>query len=108
MKKTQEDMVLKLVKNRDILYELGKIKGSRILVGFAAESENLIENAKAKVLKKNLDLIVANDITLEDSGFKSDNNTACIVSRDDTVTQLSKMSKFSLAEKILDKVQSLR
>lgn len=107
IKKSENELILNLVKNVDILNELGKIKGEKILVGFAAESQNLIENAKAKIKGKNLDLIVANDIMVEGSGFKSDSNTASIIDNTGEITRLPKMSKYELAEKILDNIKLL-
>jgi phosphopantothenoylcysteine decarboxylase/phosphopantothenate--cysteine ligase len=106
IKKTQDKLVLHLEKSIDILGELGKQKGNRILVGFAAESNDLIENARMKITKKNLDLIVANDITLEGSGFNSDNNTACIIKKDGEVIPLPGMSKYELSGIILDNIKS--
>ena len=108
IKKSSDEMILHLNKNIDILRELGKQKGNRILVGFAAESENIINNAREKVEKKNLDLIVANDITGDDSGFKSDNNKAFIIDRNGNIFNLPKMSKLELAGILLDKVRLLK
>lgn len=107
IKKTDNELVLYLEKSIDILSELGKQKGNRVLVGFAAESQELIENAKQKIAKKNLDLIVANDITIEGSGFKSDNNIAVIIDKEGNTLKLPMMSKFELADRILDKVVML-
>ena len=70
-------------KNPDILFELGKRKKEgQVLVGFAAETQNLIENAKAKVEKKNLDYIVANDVTKPQAGFNSETNLIKLLRRD--------------------------
>ena len=107
IKKDQDEMSIKLKKNKDILYELGKLKGDKILVGFAAESNDIIENAKGKIKKKNLDLIVANDITTKDSGFKSDSNTAFIIDKKGNVNSLPKMSKIELADIILDNIKNI-
>lgn len=107
IKKTEDSLVLTFQKNIDILNELGKIKGNRILVGFAAESENVVSNARGKLEKKNLDMIVANDITCADSGFKSENNKACIITRNGEEVPLPKMSKYELADNILDRVKLL-
>lgn len=107
IKKNEDEMSIKLKKNRDILYELGKLKGDKVLVGFAAESNDIIENAKNKIQKKNLDLIVANDITAEDSGFKSDLNTAFIIDKKGCINALPKMSKIELADIILDNVKNI-
>ena len=107
IKKSEDTLILTLEKSIDILNELGKMKKNQILVGFAAESEDLISNAKKKIEKKNLDLIVANNITYKDSGFGSDNNIACIINRQGIVTNLPKMSKLSLADIILDNIKSI-
>jgi phosphopantothenoylcysteine decarboxylase/phosphopantothenate--cysteine ligase, prokaryotic len=107
IKKTEDNLTLNLEKNIDILSEVGRQKGNRILVGFAAESENLIENAQMKIERKNLDMIVANDITSSDSGFKSDNNTAVIITKDGRHLSLPKMTKFQMADNILDNIKSL-
>lgn len=108
IKKSEEDLTLHLKKNTDILKELGKIKGDRILVGFAAESNNLIDNAKAKLESKNLDLMIANDITSSTSGFKSDNNKAYIIDRKGNITDIPLMGKPELADIILDSIKMLK
>ena len=74
IKKNDDDLVIKLDRNKDIAYELGKIKKDKILVGFAAETNDIIENAKGKIQKKNFDFIVANDLTEEGAGFGTDTN----------------------------------
>ncbi|MEA4960146.1 bifunctional phosphopantothenoylcysteine decarboxylase/phosphopantothenate--cysteine ligase CoaBC [Lutispora sp.] len=108
IKKKDENLTIELVKNPDILYELGKIKGDKILVGFAMETQNLIENAKEKVLKKNLDFIVANDLFTEGAGFATDTNIVKIIDRGGNVESIPKMSKHQLADLILDKVMHLQ
>lgn len=107
IKKKDENLTIELVKNPDILYELGKIKGDKILVGFAMETQNLVENAKEKVLKKNLDFIVANDLFTEGAGFASDTNIVKIIDRSGNIESIPKMSKHQLAELILDKIVKL-
>ena len=107
IKKTGDGMSLALVRNPDILSELGKIKGGRILVGFAAESTNLLEYAREKINKKNLDLIVANDITRKGTGFDSDANEGYILDSAGATEELPRMSKMQMADIILDKVVSL-
>ncbi|SJZ35522.1 bifunctional phosphopantothenoylcysteine decarboxylase/phosphopantothenate--cysteine ligase CoaBC [Garciella nitratireducens] len=104
IKKTQRELILTLEKNKDIAYELGKIKGNKILVGFAAETQNLIDNAKAKIKKKNLDFIVANDLTQEGAGFKGDTNIVKIIDKKGNIRNLPKMSKKEVAKEILDEV----
>lgn len=107
VKKSDEKLTLELVKNPDILYELGKIKGDKILVGFAMETENLIENAKEKVFKKNLDFIVANDLFTEGAGFGTDTNVVKIIDKQGNVESLPKMAKLDLADLILDRIIKL-
>ena len=107
IKKNDDEMVLRLEKNTDILKELGKNKGNRILVGFCAETDHLLENAQKKVKSKNLDLIVANDVTMEGAGFGADTNIIKILRSDGTVADLPLMSKLSAAHAILDEVSEL-
>ncbi len=105
IKKSGDDLNLTLVRNPDILKELGDIKGSRILVGFAAESDDLIANAKDKVLRKNLDFIVANDITAEGAGFGLDTNIVNIIDRKGNIEKIEISSKLHIAHCILDKIK---
>lgn len=107
IKKFEGPLTLKLERNPDILMELGKNKGKRILVGFAAESQNVEEYAREKINKKNLDLIVANDITLEGAGFNSETNVAAIIDREGKIEYQPKMGKYQLANIILDRVALL-
>lgn len=102
IKKTDNNMNIKLVKNRDILYELGKLKKSQLLIGFAAETNNLDEYACSKLLSKNLDMIVANDVTMEKSGFDLDTNTVKIFLRNGETIQLPNMPKSEAAYAIID------
>ena len=103
-KSTSDTWSLELVKNPDII---GSIKNdSLIKVGFAAESENLIENSKTKVKSKNLDFIVANDITAKDSGFSVDTNKVTIIHSYGNIESLPLMSKYDVAHSILDRVKS--
>jgi len=94
---------LELERNPDILYELGQNKGKRVLIGFAAETNDLLNNAYQKMKKKNLDLIVANDLTLEGAGFAGDTNIVKIINSNQKIEEFPKMKKRELAEKILDK-----
>ena len=104
MKKAgRKDLSLDLTANPDILESIASDKAGRLHVGFAAETENLLDNAKAKLEGKALDLIVANDVTEEGSGFGSDTNRAVIILRDGTVERLPLMSKRELADKVLDR-----
>ncbi|MCD7974829.1 MAG: bifunctional phosphopantothenoylcysteine decarboxylase/phosphopantothenate--cysteine ligase CoaBC [Phascolarctobacterium sp.] len=102
IKKGDEALSLSLVKTPDILAELGAKKKDQILIGFAAETENLIENAKKKIGKKNLDMIVANDITAEGAGFNADTNVVRFIFPDGKVLPLEKMDKADVAERLLD------
>lgn len=102
IKKGQNDFSLELTRDNDILKELGSLKDKQILVGFAAESQNLKENALGKLQKKNLDYIVANDITSSDTGFASEDNKVIILSKDNKEINLDKMSKEKIAENLFD------
>tara|TARA_Y100000588_G_scaffold106175_1_gene116117 strand:+ start:1762 stop:2958 length:1197 start_codon:yes stop_codon:yes gene_type:complete len=104
-KKNQSDTwSLELVKNPDIIAGINST--NLIKVGFAAESENLVENSKTKIKSKNLDFIVANDITASDSGFSVDTNKVTIIHADGTTEALPLMSKYDVAHSILDRVKS--
>lgn len=107
IKKSNDDLVIELGRNKDIAYELGKIKKDKILVGFAAETNDLIENAKGKVNKKNLDFIVANDLTEKGAGFGTDTNIVKIIDREGNINKYPQMKKDEVANVILDKVKSL-
>ncbi|MGL5416618.1 MAG: bifunctional phosphopantothenoylcysteine decarboxylase/phosphopantothenate--cysteine ligase CoaBC [Clostridium sp.] len=104
IKKNGNDLSLELTSDRDILLELGSLKKNQILVGFAAESNSLIENAKRKLEKKNLDFIVANDIKSKETGFGSDNNKVFIIKRDGSIDELETMSKREVARNIFDSI----
>ena len=104
LKKECWDGQLNLVSNPDILAELGQNKkDDQILVGFAAETDNLISNSQQKLEEKNLDMIIANDISRDDIGFASDENQVVIMT-DQTQKELNKMSKLKLAYKILEQL----
>ena len=105
IKKTDSNLVIDLERDKDILETLGKQKTNQIIVGFAAESSNVIENAKAKLKRKNIDYIVANDITLNDTGFASDDNKVTIISSLGDVISLDKMSKREVAKNIFDMIK---
>ncbi|MBR1645521.1 MAG: bifunctional phosphopantothenoylcysteine decarboxylase/phosphopantothenate--cysteine ligase CoaBC [Selenomonadaceae bacterium] len=105
--KKSDEMTLELVKNPDILRELGTLKQNQILIGFAAETQNVLEYAKKKLAEKNLDFIVANDVTAEGAGFSVPTNIASIIWRDGTVESFPKMKKSALAEKIIERVANL-
>ena len=104
IKKNENDMNIVLAKTTDILKTAN---GNFVRVGFAAESQNLVENAKIKVESKKLDLIVANDITAEGSGFGSDTNQVTLIDRDLVVEELPLLSKYDVSNRILDRVIGL-
>ncbi|MCV9887606.1 bifunctional phosphopantothenoylcysteine decarboxylase/phosphopantothenate--cysteine ligase CoaBC [Metabacillus halosaccharovorans] len=107
MKKSQDHLVIEMEKTTDILKELGMKKRQQILVGFAAETNDLEQYAKKKLQSKNLDLIVANNITTEGAGFGTDTNIVTIYDRNLTKTELPLLTKTEVARKLLEKVQSL-
>jgi phosphopantothenoylcysteine decarboxylase/phosphopantothenate--cysteine ligase len=107
-KEKSAEMTLQLRKNPDILAELGRAKGERILVGFAAETTDLLENARKKLVEKNLDLIVANDVTLLGAGFDVDTNIVRLLFRDGTVEELPQLSKDEVAHALLDRIAAMR
>lgn len=102
IKKTGDDLNLIFERDRDILKTLGDMKENQILVGFAAESSNLKENAKGKLDRKNLDYIIANDISKPETGFASDENKVTIISKSGEEVYLEKMSKREVAKNIFD------
>lgn len=107
IKKKDGDLSIELTRNKDVALELGKMKGNKILIGFAAETNDITDNAKRKIEKKNLDFIVANDLKQEGAGFKGDTNIAKIIDKEGNIEQLDLMSKDELAHKILDRVAKL-
>jgi phosphopantothenoylcysteine decarboxylase/phosphopantothenate--cysteine ligase len=108
MKKDSGPMRLDLVRTPDVLQGLGEAKGARVLVGFAAETEDLVANAQKKLEAKNLDLVVANDVTAEGAGFGSDTNAVILLKRDGSRVDVPVASKREVAERILDEVRALR
>lgn len=108
IKKGDSDLSIELVRDNDILKQLGEKKKNQILVGFAAESQNLIENAQGKLERKNLDYILANDITSKDTGFASTDNRVTILTRYGEKICLDKMSKKNVAEKLFDIIMEKR
>ena len=107
IKKKDEEMFLKLEKNPDILKELGGVKGKRLLIGTCAETNDLVENAKAKLLAKNLDMIVANDVTMEGAVFETETNIIKIIKRNGKIRELPIMSKLDCAHEILNEIKTL-
>lgn len=105
MKKTDDDEIsVKLVKNPDILQELCIKKSKQIIVGFCAESENLIENAKEKINKKGCDYLIANDISRKDIGFSSDYNEVTILKKNGEMKKLERADKYTIARQILEEI----
>jgi phosphopantothenoylcysteine decarboxylase/phosphopantothenate--cysteine ligase len=107
IKKKGGPLLLALERNPDILAEIGKRKGGQVLVGFAMESEDLLGNAKIKLKKKNLDLIVANDLKQSGAGFQTDTNIVKILDRAGGIEELPLMDKMDVANRILDRVHRL-
>ncbi len=105
--KKNDGMEIKLVKTRDIAMEVGEIKDNQKIVIFAAESQNLIENAKEKLEKKNADMVVANDITKEGAGFAADTNIVSIIKAGGDVANYDIMPKKELAKIILQELKAL-
>ena len=108
VKKTQAHLAIELEKNPDILAEIGARKEGRLLVGFAAETQDLVRNATLKLGAKNLDLVVANDVSQEGAGFNVDTNIVKLLFRDGRVEELPKLDKEELAGIILERVELLR
>ena len=104
IKKTRDEMILNLIRNQDILKALGRKKNRQFLIGFAAETDELRENAKKKLKEKNLDILVGNLIGPPDAGFESDNNTVSLFYRNGTVESWPAMSKDTVAHALLDRV----
>lgn len=107
LKKADLYQTLELERTKDILEEVGKKKGNRILVGFAAETEDLIPNARKKLVEKNLDLIVANDVSRADAGFGTETNQVKILYPSGETKDLPLMSKDEVSMAILDEVVNL-
>jgi phosphopantothenoylcysteine decarboxylase/phosphopantothenate--cysteine ligase len=108
MKRNREPLTIRLEPTPDILAEAAQTKGDRLIVGFAAETEHVAENARKKLAAKNADLIVANDVTAEGAGFDHDTNIVTLFSRDGRDLALPKLSKGAVAQRILDEVLRLR
>jgi phosphopantothenoylcysteine decarboxylase/phosphopantothenate--cysteine ligase len=107
LKKAKASRSLELEKTKDILEEIGRKKGNRVLVGFAAETEDLIANARKKLVEKNLDFIVVNDVTKPGAGFGLDTNQVKILYPSGKVKDLPLMSKEEVSQSILDDVVML-
>ena len=108
IKRMHDTLTLRLEPNPDILATVAREKGNRLVVGFAAETENVAENARKKLVQKNADLIVANDLTTEGAGFDVDTNVVTLFSRDQRDLPLPRLTKAEVAQCILDEVLRLR
>lgn len=110
LKKVAGELTLQLMKNPDILASLGRMHrpdSKQVLVGFAAETENLLENAREKLIQKHLDFIVANNLMESGSGFGTDTNHVKIIHRNGDVDDLPPLSKDEVAARVLDRVEAL-
>ena len=108
IKKSNTPLAISLEPTTDILAEVATRKGQKIVVGFAAETDQVAENARKKLVSKNADLMVANDVTGEGAGFDSDTNVVTLFSRDGRDLALPKMPKSEVAQRVLDEVLRLR
>jgi phosphopantothenoylcysteine decarboxylase/phosphopantothenate--cysteine ligase len=108
IKRGRSEVDVRLVPNPDILAKLGTLKGPITLVGFAAETRDLVANARRKLQAKGVHLMVANDVTVEGAGFDVDTNIVTMIDRSGRVERLAKMSKDDVAEAILDRIVELR
>ena len=108
IKRSKEPLEIRLEPNPDILASVAADKGTRLVVGFAAETDRVAENARKKLSAKNADLIVANDVTAEGAGFDLDTNVVTLFARDGRDLPLPKMTKSEVAARILDEVVRLR
>lgn len=107
LKSRRSEISLKLIKNPDVLYQLGKRKCSKILVGFALETEDLIENALSKLERKNLDLIVANQLGREGSVFGKGRVSCVIIDREAMVENIPKSSKDKISRILLKRIEGM-
>ena len=103
-KENKNTLTLNLVRNIDILKEMGREKGEKIVVGFAAESDHLMENSKRKIKEKNLDLIIANPINEKGAGFGEDTNKIKIIDKNGNISDYPLLSKEKVADVIFDKI----
>ena len=101
-----DEMSLKLIKNPDILQYASDHMKEKLVIGFSAETDNVIENAKIKLLKKNLNMIICNDVSNKEIGFDSDNNEVHLITHDDVV-KLTKTSKLKIAKQIIKSIEAL-
>jgi phosphopantothenoylcysteine decarboxylase/phosphopantothenate--cysteine ligase len=108
IKKTDGPFMIEMTRNPDILGELSQQKGNRLHVGFATETEHVLENAARKLRNKNLDMIVANDVTQEGAGFAHDTNVVTLIDRSERMETLPIMSKDDVAHVVYDRLLQLR
>jgi phosphopantothenoylcysteine decarboxylase/phosphopantothenate--cysteine ligase len=106
IKKTDGDNSIPLERTKDILAALGEQKGDTILCGFSMETENMLENSRAKLRKKNLDMIAANNLREEGAGFATDTNVLTLITKDHEL-QLDKMTKEEASVKLLDELMKI-
>ena len=108
IKKQEGNFSIEMTRNPDILAGLSPQKGNRLLIGFATETENVLQNAMRKLHKKNLDMIVANDVTQEGAGFAHDTNIVTLIDRSERMETLPLMSKDEVAHTVYDRLLTLR
>ena len=108
IKKDESGMLLNLRRTKDILKAVGESKNGRFVVGFAAETDNLLKHAKDKLKSKNADLFIANDVSISGSGFESDTNIVHFVYRDGSAEMMPQAAKSEIARKVFDKIQDLK
>jgi phosphopantothenoylcysteine decarboxylase / phosphopantothenate---cysteine ligase len=108
IKKDDKEMLLKLERTKDILKTIGENKNGRIVVGFAAETENLLTNARDKLKRKNADLIIANDVSAPGAGFEYDTNIVHLVYADGKSEEIPLSPKPEIAKKIFDKILEIK
>ncbi|UQS85323.1 bifunctional phosphopantothenoylcysteine decarboxylase/phosphopantothenate--cysteine ligase CoaBC [Apilactobacillus apisilvae] len=106
IKKSSDKLVLDLVKTHDILKEVAKVKNNQFVVGFAAETQNLVQNAKVKLKNKNLDLLVANDVSHAETGFSSDNNKVSFIDSNGVIDETDVDSKKNIANQLINIVSN--
>jgi len=107
IKKGSDKLSIELTENPDILAQMGKRKKDQILVGFAAETSDLVRHADKKLREKNLDLIVANDVTRPGAGFDSDTNIVIIIDKHGRKAEWPRMSKLEVADKLFDRILAM-
>ena len=100
-------MSLELEPTKDILAEVARAKSAQLIIGFAAETENVLENARKKLLTKSLDAIVVNDVSREGVGFDSDRNAVTIITHSEVI-EVPETTKWEVAQRVLDQAVRLR